>query len=159
MPVESTTGRAGISKCELMVSSFPHTVRVVKELALLRVMLVHPLEEIAKRLVALRHTAHLQIKKDADNLSFVVIRDAAFGRAVIRIFFQPGIEAGLFRRLRLVRRMRLQLPNLQRQPSKKGTFVNEAGADERVVGYGVVDAFAEPKRARIVFTGIVDGLK
>ena len=62
--------------------------------------------------------AHGQIEHDAEQFAFVVVRDAAFGPAVVCVAFEPSIEAGVFRRLRQMRRAPFEFANLRRAGSR-----------------------------------------
>src|ERR1019366_10656734 len=93
-----------------------HSIGIGEWTALLGVILVHPLEQITQRFRTLRHLPHAQVQQYPDDFALVVVADAAFGRAVKCVAFEPGVEARLLRRLPAVRRTRLQFVDLAGDP-------------------------------------------
>src|SRR5262249_30018672 len=91
-----------------------HTGGVREIPMLLGVLVVHPVKEIAKRLCAIGHLADAQVEHDPEDLTFVVVADAAFRRPVEWNAFEPRVEARLLRRLPCARWPPLQLRNLRR---------------------------------------------
>ena len=69
--------------------SFPHAVRVGKEPSLLRIVLIHPLEDFAQRSASLAHFPHLEVEHHTEQFSFVVIRNAALRTPVVGVAFEP----------------------------------------------------------------------
>src|SRR5580765_3225375 len=73
-------------------SGCAHSVRIRKELALLRVVLVHGLKHVAQRGLAVAGLTDLEVQHLTQQFPLVVVRDAARRLAIKRIFFQPRIQ-------------------------------------------------------------------
>ena len=136
-----------------------HSVGVGKELSFPRVVLIHPMKDVANRGGVVSGLAHLQVEQYAQQVSLVVIRNAARGQAVVVVFFQPRIQAGFFHRLSEMGRTPLQFANLSGQALEIAAFIQQAGAQQDNVRRRGGRALAEPQRSRVVFFGVVDRLE
>ena len=85
-----------------------HAFAVGKEQPLAGVVFIQPMEDFTNRSGSVRILADLQVEQNAEQVSLVVIRDAAIGQPVVVVLLQPGVEAGFFRRLSKVRGAPLQ---------------------------------------------------
>src|ERR1700691_588399 len=88
-----------------------YTVRIRKELSLFRVILVHPLKDLAQGGLSVAGFAYRQIQRDAQKFALVVVGDAALWTTVVGVTLQPRIHARLFHRLRQVRRTPFEFTN------------------------------------------------
>ena len=107
-----------------------HSFGVGKELPFARVVLIHPMKDIANRGGVVSGLAHLQVEQDAEQVSLVVIGDAARGQAVVVVFFQPRIQAGFFRRLSEMGRTPLQFADFVGQTLQIAGLIQQAGAQQ-----------------------------
>ena len=103
--------------------------------------------------------AHLQVEHHPKQVSLVVIGNAALGKAIVIVFFEPCVEAGFFRRLGKMSRPPLQFGNLARQRPEVMCFVQKAGAQLDDVPRGGGGAFAEPQRVGEIFFRVINGLE
>src|ERR1700746_1931520 len=66
------------------LSSLLDALRIMKELAPLRIILVHPLKQVAQASLPIALLAHRQVQRQAQQLSDVVIGNAALRLAIVR---------------------------------------------------------------------------
>src|SRR5260221_5865924 len=64
---------------------FANAFGIVEETAFLRVILVHPLQDFAQGHLSLARLAHRKVEHHAQQLAFVVVRNAALGAAVVAV--------------------------------------------------------------------------
>ena len=76
-----------------------HALAVGKEQPLAGVVFIQPMEDFTNRSGSVRILADLQVEQNAEQVSLVVIRDAASGQPVVVVLLEPGVEAGFFHRL------------------------------------------------------------
>src|SRR5262249_32603098 len=91
--------------------------------------------------------------------ALVVVADAAFRRTIVRVAFEPGVEAGLLRRLPRAGRATLQLGDLAGDSPQVFGLIDNSGARQEHIAYRAGNAFAEPQGAGIHLVLIVDGLE
>jgi hypothetical protein len=103
--------------------------------------------------------ADCKVKHHAQQFTFVVVRNAALGAAVVAVAFEPCIETGFLRRLREMRRAALEFCDLLAQPIEILLFVNLSGPQSNDSLNRTRYSFAEPKGARVILLCVVDRLK
>src|SRR5437879_3724354 len=132
-------------------------VRIRKELSLLGVVRVHPAKQLAQGRLIMTRIAKDEIKQNSQQLSLVVIGNASFGKAVVGIFFQPRVHAGILNRLGSMSRPILQLSNFLRKMVQIMPLVQHSGPQPDVLSYRAVRAFAEPQRRGVILLCVVNG--
>src|SRR5262249_46399457 len=78
---------------------------------------------------------------------------------VIRIFFEPGVEAGLFGALPAVRRARFQFGDLLREVGVEILPGPDSRTYQRVIPVCAGHPFRKPQCARVLLLCIVDGFE
>jgi len=116
---------------------------------------IHGAQEIVKAPLIFGAIAQDDVEQKAKHLALRVIRNAALGLVVERVFFQPGVQAGLLGALPLFGGPGLEFRDLLAQVLQEFLFAPDAGADERIRTERVGDAFREPERAGVHFTRVI----
>src|ERR1035438_6045026 len=123
---------------------------VIEEATLPGIVCIHPLQDFAQARCAPAGLAHLKVQHHTEQFAFVVVGDAALGMAVIAVALEPGIEAGFLRRLCEVCRTALKFRDLLTESLQVLLLIQQTSPQlDRAFG-GAGDAFAEPKRPRVI---------
>src|ERR1700732_3030770 len=107
-----------------------HALAVEKELSLARVVFVQPTKDIADRGGAVAGLAHSQVEQDAEQVTFVVVGDAASRQAIVLVLLEPSIEAGFFRWLSKGGWPPLQFADLVSQTLQIARFIEQASTQQ-----------------------------
>src|SRR5215469_8472269 len=100
-----------------------------------------------------------EVEHDAEQFTLVVVRDAALGTAVVVESLKPCVEARSFRRLCKACWTMLKLADLVANVPEILLFVGQARAKLDGFFNRAGHSFAEPQRARVVCSGVVDGFQ
>src|SRR5713226_6641274 len=141
------------------LGGWPNSVRIRKELPLLGVMRVHPAKQLAQGRPIIARIANGEIKQNSQQLPLVVVGNTALGKAVVGIFLQPRVHAGILYRLGELGRPTLQLSNFLRKMIQIMPLVQHSSPQPDVLPNRAVHAFAEPQRGGEILLCVVDGLK
>src|SRR5258706_13416861 len=105
---------------------------------------IHGAQEIVKAPLIFGAIAQDEVEQKAKHLALRVIRNAALGLVVERVFFQPRVQAGLLGALPLFGGPGFEFRDLLAQVLQEFLFAPEAGAHKRIGAERVGDAFREP---------------
>src|SRR5262249_9198609 len=100
--IAEEVSKAGVGES---FGGFAHPGGIGEKLAWFRVMLVHRAKKTLERSLVVGGSPNSQIEQNSEQFTFVVVGDAAIGQVVVRVLFEPGIEAGLLDRLGQVCRL------------------------------------------------------
>src|SRR6266403_1770602 len=118
--------------------------RIRKELALLRKILIHPLENLAQRSTPLTGLAHREVERNSQQLSLVVVGNTPLWLSVVRIFFKPRVQTRFLRRLCQMGGPALEFRELLSQPEQVTALIQKPGAEQDNAFNGAVYALGEP---------------
>src|SRR5262249_46021981 len=133
--------------------------RVAIELIFHSEIAVHFAHHVIQRFVIVGAISDQNVEQKAEHLAFCVARHAEVRRVVVGIFFEPGIDAGLFGALPAVCGSRFEFIDALGDVAVEIALRPDAGAHQRVVAVGTGYPFSEPECTRVLLAGVVNRLE
>ena len=103
--------------------------------------------------------AHRKIEQHTQQLSLVVVRNAALRKAVVGVLLEPCIEAGFLRRLRQTRRPPLESSNRVCQAIEIRFLRQQSSPQQDVILHRAGHTFAEPQSIGVILFRVVHWLE